>query len=73
MKYVFEQAPARWVAFIQALVVLVAAFVKDLPVEAVVTIIVTLVGLNEYVQKVEDGKTYDAFLVDPNIPSDPDA
>jgi hypothetical protein len=72
MKYKFEQAPARWVAFIQALVVLAAAYVQDLPVEAVVTIIVTLLGLNEYVQKVEDAKTYDAFLVDPSIPSDPD-
>jgi hypothetical protein len=67
MKYLFEQAPAKWVAFIQAAVALAAAFIDGLPEEAVVALIIAATGLGLHAQKVEDEKTYDAFLVDPEI------
>lgn len=67
MKYLFEQAPAKWVALIQAVVALLAVFVDGLPEEAVVTLILAATGLGFHAQKLEDEKTYDAFLVDPEI------
>ena len=67
MKYLIEKAPARWAALIQALVALVAVYVDGLPVEAVTLLILAAAGLGEFAQKIEDSKTYDAFLVDPEI------
>jgi hypothetical protein len=67
MKYLFEQAPAKWVALIQAAVALAAVFVDGLPQEAVVTLIIAATGLGFHAQKIENEKTYDAFLVDPNF------
>lgn len=67
MKYIIEKAPAKWAALVQALVALVAAYVDGLPQEAIVALIFAATGLGFAAQKVEDSKTYDAFLVDPNL------
>jgi hypothetical protein len=67
VKYFIEKAPAKWAALVQALVAVVAVFVDGLPVEAVVTLILAATGLGFAAQKIEDEKTYDAFLVDPEI------
>ncbi len=67
MKYFIEKAPARWAAFVQALVALVAVYVDGLPQEAVLALIFAAAGLGEVAQKIEDSKTYDAFLVSPEV------
>ena len=67
MKYFIEKAPARWAAFVQAFVALVAVYVDGLPQEAIVALILAAAGLGEVAQKIEDSKTYDAFLVDPEV------
>jgi hypothetical protein len=60
-----ERNPARWAAVIQAAVALVAVYVKDLPVEAVLALIAAVTGLGFVAQKVEDGKTEAAYWADP--------
>lgn len=67
IKYTLHQAPAKWVALLQALVALIAFYVENFPQAAVIALITSVTGLGFVAQKVEDEKTYDAFLVDPNI------
>lgn len=67
IKYTLHQAPAKWVALLQAVVALIAFYVENFPQAAVIALITSVTGLGFVAQKVEDEKTYDAFLVDPNI------
>lgn len=67
IKYTLHQAPAKWVALLQAVVALVAFYVENFPQAAVIALITSVTGLGFVAQKVEDEKTYDAFLVDPNF------
>lgn len=73
IKYIIHQAPAAWTALLQALVALVAFYIENFPEAAVLGLITAVTGLGLAAQKVENAKTYDAFLVDPNTVSDPDA
>lgn len=61
----FQKAPASWAAVIQAVVALVAAYVKDLPEAAILALITAVTGLGFAAQKVEDGKTNAALYTDP--------
>jgi hypothetical protein len=67
IKYTLHQAPAKWVALLQAVVALIAFYVDNFPQAAVIALITSVTGLGFVAQKVEDTKTYEAFLVDPNI------
>lgn len=67
IKYTLHQAPAKWVALLQAVVALIAFYVDNFPQAAVLALITSVTGLGFAAQKVEDAKTYEAFLVDPNI------
>lgn len=62
---VFQKAPASWAAVIQAVVALVAVYVKDLPQAAILALITAVTGLGFAAQKVENGKTESALWTDP--------
>ena len=65
MKF-FERNPAAWAGVIQAVVALVAVYVKDLPVEAVLGLIAAATGLSFNAQRVENAKTEVALWTDPS-------
>ncbi len=62
---VFKRNPASWAAVIQAAVALVAVYVKELPVEAVLALITAVTGLGFAAQRVEHDKTIAALWTDP--------
>lgn len=61
----FKKSPASWAAVIQAVVALVAVYVKDLPQEAVLGLITAVTGLGFAAQRVENMKTEEAFWINP--------
>ena len=61
----FQKNPASWAAVIQAVVALVAVYVKDLPQAAILALITAVTGLGFAAQKVEHGKTEAALWTDP--------
>jgi len=66
MKDFIRKNPVRVSAFVSSAVTLVLAIVNpDLPAEQAVILILSLIGLGEYAQRVENEKTVEALLVDP--------
>jgi phosphate/sulfate permease len=63
MKKFIEKNPARVAAFISSSVALIlTAINSDMPVEATVVFIMSVLGLGEYTQRKEDAKTQAALL-----------
>jgi phosphate/sulfate permease len=63
MKNFIEKNPARVAAFISSSVALILTAVNsDMPVEATVVFIMSVLGLGEYTQRKEDAKTQAALL-----------
>jgi phosphate/sulfate permease len=63
MKNFIEKNPARVAAFISSSVALIlTAINSDMPVEATVVFIMSVLGLGEYTQRKEDAKTQAALL-----------
>lgn len=67
MKDIIRKNPVRVAAFVSSAVTLLLTIVNpDLPAEQAVILILSLLGLGEYAQRVENDKTIEALLVDPN-------
>lgn len=63
MKHFIEKNPARVAAFISSSVALIlTAINSDMPVEATIVFIMSVLGLGEYTQRKEDAKTQAALL-----------
>jgi phosphate/sulfate permease len=63
MRNFIEKNPARVAAFISSSVALIlTAINSDMPVEATVVFIMSVLGLGEYTQRKEDAKTQAALL-----------
>ena len=63
MRNFIEKNPARVAAFISSSVALILTAVNsDMPVEATVVFIMSVLGLGEYTQRKEDAKTQSALL-----------
>ena len=63
MKNFIDKNPARVAAFISSSVALIlTAINSDMPVEATVVFIMSVLGLGEYTQRKEDAKTQAALL-----------
>lgn len=63
MKDFIEKNPARVAAFISSSVALIlTAINSDMPVEATIVFIMSVLGLGEYTQRKEDAKTQAALL-----------
>lgn len=69
MKF-FSKNPAAWAGLIQASVALLAAFKKDIPVEAILAFIAAATGLSFKAQTIEHEKTDAAYWSDPEDPDD---
>lgn len=67
MQDFIRKNPVRVAAFISSAVTLLLTIVNpDLPAEQAVILILSLLGLGEYAQRVENDKTIEALLVDPS-------
>lgn len=64
--------PAAWAGVIQAIVALVATYVKGLPVEAILGLIAAATGLSFHAQRVEDAKTDTALYTEPEDWNEPE-
>lgn len=63
MRNFIDRNPARVAAFISSSVALIlTAINSDMPVEATVVFIMSVLGLGEYTQRKEDAKTQAALL-----------
>ena len=63
MKNFIEKNPARLAAFVSSSVALIlTAINSDMPVEATVVFVMSVLGLGEYAQRKEDAKTEAALL-----------
>ena len=63
MRNFIDKNPARVAAFISSSVaLLLTAINSDMPVEATVVFIMSVLGLGEYTQRKEDAKTQAALL-----------
>lgn len=63
MRKFIDKNPARVAAFISSTVaLLLTAFNSEMPVEATVVFIMSVLGLGEYTQRKEDAKTEAALL-----------
>lgn len=63
MKDFIEKNPARVAAFVSSSVALIlTAINSDMPVEATVVFVMSVLGLGEYAQRKEDAKTEAALL-----------
>ena len=63
MKNFIEKNPARVAAFVSSSVALIlTAINSDMPVEATVVFVMSVLGLGEYAQRKEDAKTEAALL-----------
>lgn len=63
MKDFIEKNPARVAAFVSSSVALIlTAINSDMPVEATVIFVMSVLGLGEYAQRKEDAKTEKALL-----------
>lgn len=66
MKDLIRNHPVRVTAFISSAVALLIAFVNpDLPTEQAVIFVLSILGLGEYAQRIENEKTVDALYTDP--------
>lgn len=63
MRNFIDRNPARVAAFVSSSVALIlTAINSDMPVEATVVFIMSVLGLGEYTQRKEDAKTQAALL-----------
>jgi len=66
MKNLIEKHPVRVTAFISSAIALLIALVNpDLPTEQAVIFVLSILGLGEYAQRIEDEKTLGALYTDP--------
>lgn len=66
MKNLIRKHPVRVTAFVSSAVALIIAFVNpDLPTEQAVIFVLSILGLGEYAQRIENEKTVDALYTDP--------
>ena len=66
IKSLVHRNPARVAAFVSSAVALIVSYISpDIPVEQAVIFILSSLGLGEYAQRVENGKTEAAFWTDP--------
>lgn len=63
IKRFVDKHPARVAAFVSsAVALLLSALNSDMPVEATVVFVMSVLGLGEYAQRKEDAKTESALL-----------
>lgn len=66
MKDLIRKHPVRITAFVSSAVALVVALVNpDLPAEQAIIFVLSVLGLGEYAQRIENEKTVDALYTDP--------
>jgi len=66
IKSFVHRNPARVAAFVSSAVALIVSYISpDIPVEQAVIFILSSLGLGEYAQRVENGKTEAALWTDP--------
>ena len=62
--YIYKN-PARVYAFCSALAAFITRMFPEIPVEAVVVLLLALLGVGDRIQRVEDKKTLEALYTEP--------
>lgn len=66
MKDLIQKHPVRVTAFISSAIALLISVVNpDLPTEQAIIFVLSILGLGEYAQRIENEKTVDALYTDP--------
>jgi len=65
IKCYIHKNPARVYAFCFAVAAFVTRMYPDIPVEAVVVLLLALLGVGDRIQRVEDKKTLEALYTEP--------
>lgn len=66
MKDLIHKHPVRVTAFVSSAVALLISVVNpDLPTEQAIIFVLSILGLGEYAQRIENEKTVDALYTDP--------